>query len=220
MELFDRLTGTVRSFNPRRGFGFINPSDGSPEIFVHYLDIQGDGFKSLTPGEMVEFDVAVDSTQRRRAADVTGPNGAAIHPSIPPRNDRMNNYNNNYGGGYQQQNAFGGGGYNGMSQQGGGYRGGGGGQGGGYQQRYQRSGPSGYNNNYGNNNGNYRGDRRGGDRRGGGGRGGYGQQQQAPPAMFEQDGAFGDNMPQQVDDFMNQNYDMPLSSDDLPFDQQ
>ncbi|HED17754.1 MAG TPA: cold-shock protein [Gammaproteobacteria bacterium] len=50
-------TGTVKWFNESKGFGFIAPSDGSADVFVHFSAIQGDGFKSLTEGQSVTFDV-------------------------------------------------------------------------------------------------------------------------------------------------------------------
>jgi CspA family cold shock protein len=50
-------TGTVKWFNDDKGFGFITPEDGSKELFVHQSDIQGEGFRSLSEGEHVSFDV-------------------------------------------------------------------------------------------------------------------------------------------------------------------
>ena len=51
-------TGTVKWFNDAKGFGFITPSDGSKDVFVHFSALQGDGFKSLADGAQVEYDLA------------------------------------------------------------------------------------------------------------------------------------------------------------------
>ena len=50
-------TGTVKWFNDAKGFGFITPSDGSKDVFVHHSAIQGNGFKSLAEGQQVSFTV-------------------------------------------------------------------------------------------------------------------------------------------------------------------
>jgi CspA family cold shock protein len=47
--------GTVRWFNPEKGFGFISPDDGSDDVFVHYSDIDDDGFRELQEGQRVAF---------------------------------------------------------------------------------------------------------------------------------------------------------------------
>ena len=51
-------TGTVKFFNNDKGFGFITPSSGEKDVFVHFSNVVGDGFKSLEDGQQVEFDVA------------------------------------------------------------------------------------------------------------------------------------------------------------------
>jgi CspA family cold shock protein len=50
-------TGTVKFFNAEKGFGFISREQGE-DVFVHFSNIQGDGYKSLDEGQRVEFDVA------------------------------------------------------------------------------------------------------------------------------------------------------------------
>lgn len=49
--------GTVKWFNDSKGFGFITPSDGSEDVFVHHSAIQGEGFRSLTEGQVVQYNV-------------------------------------------------------------------------------------------------------------------------------------------------------------------
>lgn len=49
--------GTVKWFNESKGFGFITQDDGGPDVFAHYSEIKGDGFKSLAEGDAVSFDV-------------------------------------------------------------------------------------------------------------------------------------------------------------------
>ena len=50
------VTGTVKWFNESKGYGFISPSDGSSDVFVHFSAIEGEGFKTLTEGQQVEFE--------------------------------------------------------------------------------------------------------------------------------------------------------------------
>jgi CspA family cold shock protein len=49
--------GTVKWFNSEKGFGFIAPDGGAKDVFVHYSEIQGGGFRSLEENQRVRFDV-------------------------------------------------------------------------------------------------------------------------------------------------------------------
>ena len=60
--------GTVKWFNQRKGYGFISTTDGN-DIFVHYSNISGEGFKTLVEGDEVSFDV-VDGEKGPRAENV------------------------------------------------------------------------------------------------------------------------------------------------------
>ena len=51
-----RTTGTVKWFNESKGFGFIEQESG-PDVFAHFSNISGDGFKTLAEGQTVEFEV-------------------------------------------------------------------------------------------------------------------------------------------------------------------
>lgn len=50
-------TGTVKWFNEAKGFGFITPEGGGEDLFAHFREIQGSGFKTLAEGQKVEFEV-------------------------------------------------------------------------------------------------------------------------------------------------------------------
>jgi CspA family cold shock protein len=49
--------GSVKWFNSEKGFGFIAQDGGGPDVFVHYSEIQGSGFKTLDEGQRVEFEI-------------------------------------------------------------------------------------------------------------------------------------------------------------------
>ncbi|MCP4376061.1 MAG: cold-shock protein [bacterium] len=61
-------TGKVKWFNDSKGFGFIEADDGT-DVFVHYSDIQNEGFKSLSEGDAVSFEV-VQGDKGPRASNV------------------------------------------------------------------------------------------------------------------------------------------------------
>ncbi|MGW0391219.1 cold-shock protein [Streptomyces sp. NPDC003042] len=50
-------SGTVKWFNSEKGFGFIAQEGGGPDVFAHYSNISGNGYRELTEGEAVTFDV-------------------------------------------------------------------------------------------------------------------------------------------------------------------
>ncbi len=63
-------TGTVKWFNDAKGYGFIQPDDGGKDLFVHFSQIAGSGFKTLTEGAKVEFE-AREGTKGPEATNVT-----------------------------------------------------------------------------------------------------------------------------------------------------
>ena len=64
--------GTVKWFNPEKGFGFISNDDGSVDVFVHFSAIQIEGYKTLAEGQKVTFDVEADpkNSAKMRAINV------------------------------------------------------------------------------------------------------------------------------------------------------
>lgn len=62
-------TGTVKWFNDSKGFGFITPDDGTPDVFAHFSQIKDEGYKSLKEGEKVEYE-AKDSPKGKQASDI------------------------------------------------------------------------------------------------------------------------------------------------------
>lgn len=62
------MTGTVKWFNPDKGFGFIEQEDGD-DVFVHFSAIQSEGFKTLDEGQSVEFEI-VEGDRGPQAANV------------------------------------------------------------------------------------------------------------------------------------------------------
>jgi cold shock protein len=68
-EMAERVTGTVKWFNSEKGYGFIS-HEGGKDVFVHYSSLEGSGFRNLTEGESVEFEIE-DSPKGPQAAKVT-----------------------------------------------------------------------------------------------------------------------------------------------------
>lgn len=64
----DRIKGIVKWFNNAKGFGFITRDDGD-DVFVHFRSIRGDGYRTLTQGQQVEFEL-MDGPKGLHAEDV------------------------------------------------------------------------------------------------------------------------------------------------------
>ena len=62
------IKGTVKFFNTDKGFGFIQPDDGSSDAFVHISALERSGISSLTEGQVVEYELEIDSRSGKQAA--------------------------------------------------------------------------------------------------------------------------------------------------------
>jgi CspA family cold shock protein len=65
----ERTRGTVKWFNGDKGYGFITQENG-PDLFVHYSEIQGSGFRTLNEGDTVEFEIT-EGKKGKQASSVT-----------------------------------------------------------------------------------------------------------------------------------------------------
>jgi CspA family cold shock protein len=69
-RMSDRHSGTVKWFNNAKGFGFITPTHGENDVFVHFRSIEGEGFRTLNEGQTVEFTL-VDGPKGLQAENVS-----------------------------------------------------------------------------------------------------------------------------------------------------
>lgn len=60
--------GTVKWFNPQKGFGFIQPDDGSKDVFVHISAVERSGIGNLREGQKVSFDIETDPRRGKSSA--------------------------------------------------------------------------------------------------------------------------------------------------------
>ena len=79
------MTGRVKWFDGKKGFGFITPDDGSPDAFVHHTQVQMKGYRNLEAGQAVSFEIA---------AGDKGPKAVGVRPICPidpasPRSDGL-----------------------------------------------------------------------------------------------------------------------------------
>ncbi|MBI3565900.1 MAG: cold shock domain-containing protein [Elusimicrobia bacterium] len=63
------MQGKVKWFNDQKGYGFITPDDGTPDVFVHHSVIQGNGFRTLSENQTVQFDL-LQTDKGPKAANV------------------------------------------------------------------------------------------------------------------------------------------------------
>jgi CspA family cold shock protein len=63
-------TGTVKWFNDAKGFGFITPDGGGEDLFAHFSAINMNGFKTLTEGQKVSFDITAGNKGKQQASNI------------------------------------------------------------------------------------------------------------------------------------------------------
>jgi len=83
-----RLSGVVKWFDRPKGYGFISPAAGGKDIFVHQTQVHAPGFRSLAPGEDVEY-VVGELDGRTHAVEVTGPGGAFVKGTPRPKEEEV-----------------------------------------------------------------------------------------------------------------------------------
>lgn len=87
----NRVKGVVKWFNDAKGFGFVETESHAGDIFIHYSQIVTDGFKTLTEGATIEFDLVVG------AKGATAYNAVKIHEGLPKDEDECDHYDNEDG---------------------------------------------------------------------------------------------------------------------------
>jgi CspA family cold shock protein len=68
-------TGTVKWFDARKGFGFIQPQSGGPDVFVHISAVERAGLSGLSEGQKVSFEIVADRRTGKSSADALQVNG-------------------------------------------------------------------------------------------------------------------------------------------------
>lgn len=63
------VTGVVKFFNAQKGFGFIQPADGSKDVFVHISAVERSGMSTLNEGQKISFEVVADKRSGKSAAE-------------------------------------------------------------------------------------------------------------------------------------------------------
>jgi len=61
-------TGTVKLFNEQKGYGFVQPDDGSKDVFVHISAVEGAGLRTLKEGQKVSFEIVTDKRTGKSSA--------------------------------------------------------------------------------------------------------------------------------------------------------
>src|ERR1700722_10884604 len=74
-------TGTVKWFNATKGFGFIQPTDGGTDVFVHISAVERAGMRDLNEGQKISYDVVADRSTGKSSADNLKPSGGGSLPS-------------------------------------------------------------------------------------------------------------------------------------------
>lgn len=86
-KAFSMPTGVVKWFNEAKGFGFVTPSEGGNDIFAHFSDISGQGFRTLHEGQRIEYDLK-DGPKGPQAANIRSLDPVPDRPRPAPTGDR------------------------------------------------------------------------------------------------------------------------------------